>query len=127
MTLQEISEIEYLVNNVTVKNIQIPNMFLNPYVIIPIVLKDKQYFFEYYWNFRSELVYLSIYLINNNQKKYIISNISLIKGMSISDYIHDDDWNGSLDFTNIDYSDEDFYTAKDISEKFQLIYGYLED
>ena len=42
--------------------IEIPDLNESPYMIVPVVLNNKTYYFEYKWNIREQKVYLAIYI-----------------------------------------------------------------
>ena len=102
--------------------IKIPNIFDTPYVIIPQTLLDSTYYFEYQWNIRHELLYLSIYTLNDEEKIYLVKNIALINRVEISRYIISDNWKGLLRL----YSDKSYdfgYNIKTVSDDFYLFYN----
>lgn len=127
MLLKEYEEIlNASINNMRLVTISIPDIYTTPHCISPVVLNYQQYYFEYNWNTRSELLYLSIYTINNNVRNYFVKNISLINNIKISDYITNQNWDGLLQFTNINDGTDISYTIKDVSKKFYLMYWYSE-
>lgn len=127
MNETDLIQLSTSLSNATFYTIPIPNLYLTPYIICPITLGNQQYYFEYYWNNRTSLAYISIYKISNGDIKYYVKNISLKPYIFISDYIKDQDWVGILSFENIDNNFDISYTIKDISEKFQFLYSIPED
>lgn len=107
--------------------IQIPDLFENPYIIKNHVLNNKTYYFEYTWNNRQDKAYLSIYYLENNIKTYILRGLCLKNWINISNHIYYENWIGELFFTsyNLDMID---YTPTTISTDFFLLYriGELE-
>lgn len=107
--------------------IEIPDLFENPYVIKSHVLNNKTYYFEYTWNNRQDNAYLSIYYLENNLKTYILRGLRLRNWINISNHIYYENWIGELFFTsyNLDMID---YTPTTISTDFFLLYriGELE-
>lgn len=94
-------EIEALIENTYRKIIYIPDVVESPYSISLVELNNQQYYFEYYWNSRSELLYLSIYKLIDGKIDYYLKNCCLINKINISKFIYRDDWSGSLYFYNI--------------------------
>jgi len=77
--------------------IEIPNLSDMPYVSVPLILNNKIYYFEYIWNIRHEKAYLSIYMLVDNNKKYIVSNSCLTLFNNITRYVTDlENWSGEL-------------------------------
>ena len=107
--------------------IKMPDFFQNPYIISNYVLNNKTYYFEYTWNIRHNMAYLSIYFINNDTKTYILRGLCLKNWVNISKYIVYQDWVGELYFISrkLDMID---YTRATVSDDFFLLYrnGELE-
>lgn len=119
--------IQNLLNNSLNYDINIPNLYENPYIIVPTLLGNQQYYFEYYWNNRAEKAYLSIFKIQNEERIYYIKNVLLLKDLVISKKIKNNDWVGFLVFQSQDGTDDVFYTIKDISTRFKLFYAYTAE
>lgn len=103
--------------------IEIPNIFENPYIVIPQEINGESYYFEYFWNIRHEKLYLSIYLTDNDSQVYLVKNMCLTNLVEISRYIIHDRWTGGLWLkSNIsgNYSD---YNIKNISTNYYLFYN----
>jgi len=107
--------------------ISIPNLYEKPYTIQDVLLNNKVYYFEYFWNIRHIKAYLSIYILDNNIRTYILRNTCLTNGMHISKNIKYDNWVGDLYFTTdkLDFND---YNRQDITSNFYILYrnGTLE-
>lgn len=111
------------VENIQYLQIQIPDLNNTPYIIKSIVLNEKTYYFEYFWNLRHGKAYLSIYLIVDNNKVYLVKNRHLTIFLNVSEYIFDsENWSGNLFFDSIDSSYISDYTQQNISEKYILRY-----
>ena len=103
--------------------IQIPNLDNEPYSIIPIVLNNKTYYFEYKWNIREEKAYLSIYLLIDNSKLYLIKNRGLVLFYDLTKHIQDrDNWSGELYLKPINISNYYNYNQNNISTDYELSY-----
>lgn len=92
----ENSYLSQLINDTYIVDITIPDMSKSQYLITAIQLKNQQYYFEYFWNNRTELLYLSIYKFIDGEKDYYLKNMSLINNVELSRYINRTDWEGSL-------------------------------
>lgn len=110
------------ISEIYIKEIIIPDLKQNPFVISPISLKNQQYYFEFFWNERQERCHLSIFRLIDGVRKYYIKDISLINNMKVSQYIKNTDWEGILYFENIGLIFDTDYTINDISESFILRY-----
>lgn len=100
-----------------ITKINTPNINNRPYIITPNVLNNKTYYFEYFWSIRDNCTYLSIYLLKDNVKTYILRSSRLVTGNIISKYIHNvEDWDGILSIWNYDetkveqYNQQNFHT-----------------
>ena len=82
----------------TINTLNIPDLFSTPYCTTPVELNNEVYYFEYSWNNRHGMAYLSIYLLDNNIPNYILKRICLVNGIEISRYIINDRWSGGLFF-----------------------------
>lgn len=103
--------------------IEIPDLDENPYIIKPVVLNNKTYYFDYRWNNRSEHVFLSIYILVNNEKKYLLRQKGLILYNNIAKNIYDiDNWTGELYLIPIDGLNIYKYNQQNISTDYQLSY-----
>lgn len=120
-------QLQEILQYINMGDIDIPNLYQTPYIVVPTLLGSKQYFFEYYWNNRNNKAYLTIYTIENEKRIYFIKNVCLIRDMVISDKIYNINWNGVLKFQNKNNINDISYTIKDISEKFKLFYCYSEE
>lgn len=107
--------------------INIPNIEENPYIIQQVVLNNKTYYYEYFWNIRQQKAYISIYILINNERIYILRNKSLTNTIEISKYINYEDWIGNLYFVT-DKLDLNDYNRQDITSNFYILYrnGELE-
>ncbi len=110
--------------------INIPDIYKTPYVTVQQVINNESYFFEYSWNIRHEKLYLSIYLLDNDEQEYLVKNMLLTFGINIAQYIINDRWSGGLFLKTINprfyYYD---YDINSISEEFYFYYNsdYLRD
>lgn len=103
--------------------IEIPNLDETPYIIRPVVLNTKTYYLEYKWNIRSESVFLSIYILVNNEKKYLIRQKGLVLWNNIAKDIYDiENWSGELYLIPIDGLNIYKYNQQNISTDYQLSY-----
>jgi len=102
--------------------IEIPNIFENPYVILLQEIGEETYYFEYYWNIRHDKLYLSIYLLDNDTKIYLVKSVLLLNDVEVSRYIINDRWSGGLFFTS-DISVGTEYNIKSVSSDFYLLYN----
>ena len=103
--------------------IDIPNLSTSPYSITPVVLNNKTYYFEYKWNIREQKAYLSIYILIDNSKVFMLKNIGLMVYNDVAKYIHDkDNWSGLLYLKPIKISNFDNYNQQNISTDYQLSY-----
>ena len=106
----------------TLLRITIPNIFDTPYIVVPQTLVENTYYFEYQWNIRHEVLYLSIYTLNDEEQVYLVKKIALINNVEISRYIIDDNWVGGLWFQS-DKSYDFGYNIKTVSDDFYLFYN----
>ena len=103
--------------------IDIPDLNESPYSIVPIVLNTKTYYLEYKWNIRSQSAYLSIYILNNNNKIYLIKNIGLVLYNDLAKYIYSqDNWSGELYLIPKQLTNNYIYNQQNISTDYQLSY-----
>ena len=103
--------------------IEIPDLNESPYVIIPVVLNNKNYYFEYKWNIREQKAYLAIYILVNNTKNYLLRSIGITLYNNITKHIHDaDNWSGELYFKPISLDTISNYNQQNISTDYQLSY-----
>lgn len=102
--------------------INIPDMVENPYVIMPQVLSDQQYYFEFHWSIRQQRCFLSLYKIKDDERIYYVKNKALLNQMDVSKYITATDWTGNLWFESINDNELLDYTQKDIGNNFVLKY-----
>lgn len=102
--------------------IDIPNLNEAPYVIAPVVLNNKTYYFEYKWSIRSHFAYLSIYILSNNTKIYLIKNIGLVLYNDLTKYIYNDNWSGELYIVPKQLTNKYAYNQQNISTDYQLSY-----
>ena len=106
----------------TYNTIAIPNLDETPYCIKEQTLNNKVYYFEYIWNNRDGAAYLSIYLLINSNKVYLVRGIRLVYDCELSKNIINDNWAGYLYFTGISLGVSGNYTQQNISTDYQLIY-----
>lgn|SRR5574344_476386 len=103
--------------------IEIPDLNKFPYVIAPVVLNNKTYYFEYKWNIREQKAYLAIYILINNTKKYLLRSIGLSLYNNIAKYIFDvDNWSGELYFKPVNLDTTSNYNQQNISTNYELSY-----
>lgn len=103
--------------------IEIPDLNESPYSIIPVILNNKTYYFEYKWNIREQKAYLSIYILINNSKVFMLRNIGLMVYNDVAKYIHDkDNWSGELFIKPISLDTVSNYNQQNISTDYQLSY-----
>lgn len=117
-----INDLIELVGETYSKEISLPNMTQTPYLIMPVDLKNQQYYFYFYWNIRHQRCYLSVFKLVDGARVYFIKNKGLVNGIKLSKYIFDTDWNGALSFESISDDEKDDYTINDMHEKFVLRY-----
>jgi hypothetical protein len=104
-----------------ITEINIPDINENPFVISPIVLNNRTYYFEYRWNVRDNSAYLSIYYLSNNSKIYLLRNSKLIVGNIISKHINDlENWDGLLSLWNYDELTMENYSQANLSTDYFL-------
>lgn len=106
----------------TYNTISIPDLSDTPYCTHVHILNNRSYYFEYFWNIRHGKAYLSIYIILNDEKVYLIRNQGLTCDLEISKNINNENWSGYLYFSGIDISQEYDYSQDNISTNYQLIY-----
>ena len=107
----------------TVQKIAIPDLDSTPYCIVTQVLNNTTYYFEYTWNIRHDKAYLSIYIILNDEKIYLLRNKLLTVGINLSKYIYNsDNWTGNLYFEYSDFSYNFDYNQNNISTDYVLRY-----
>lgn len=121
MTITYEEMINSIVNMYT-KEISLPNFLQTPYIITQINLKNQQYYFHFYWSIREQRCCLSIFKLQDGERKYYLKNKTLTNGIELSKYIYEDDWTGLLLFENVLNNVNDDYTISDISEKFVIRY-----
>ena len=103
--------------------IEIPDLSESPYMIVPVVLNNRTYYFEYKWNIREQKAYLSIYILINNTKNYLFRSAGLYLYNDIAKYIYDaDNWSGELYFRPISLDKTSNYNQQNISTDYQLSY-----
>lgn len=119
VTLQEITD---TLANMYIKEISIPDLINNPYVVALIDLKNQQYYFEFYWNIRQQRCYLSLFRLQDGVREYYIKNRMLLNNINLSKYITKEDWEGLLYLESITGNYQDDYTINDIGDKFVLRY-----
>lgn len=103
--------------------IEIPNLNESPYIISPIVLNNRTYYFEYKWNIREQKAYLAIYILIDNTKNYLLRSIGLTIYNDVSKYIYDaDNWSGELYFKPISLDTTSNYNQQNISTNYELSY-----
>ena len=105
--------------------IELPDISETPYIVVPTVIGDTKYYFEYRWNIRAELATLSIYTINDGETKYVCKNQFLVYGHDVTQYTDYEDWNASLSFCSKNMNTEE-YTQTSFSTDFQLEYVETE-
>lgn len=105
--------------------IDLPNISETPYIVVPTVIGDTKYYFEYRWNIRAELVFLSVYTINGGITKYVCKNQSLVYGHDVSAYTDYEGWNATLTFCSKNMNTEE-YTQTSFSTDFELDYVELD-
>ena len=101
--------------------ISVPNMIDSPYITIPVVINNKNYLFEYRWNGRQELCYLTIYLEENEETIYICKNVSLTVDNNITRYTDYENLGGDIFFYADDTNMKE-YNAKTFSDNFYLMF-----
>src|SRR5574344_2058159 len=93
------------------------------YIIYPVVLNKKTYYFEYKWNIREQKAYLAIYILIDNTKKYLLRSIGLSLYNNIAKYIFDvDNWSGELYFKPVNLDTTSNYNQQNISTNYELSY-----
>lgn len=103
--------------------IEIPDLNESPYMIVPVVLNNKTYYFEYKWNIREQKVYLAIYILINNNKTYLLRSLGLTLYNDIAKYIHDaDNWSGELFLKPVSLDTTSNYNQQNISSNYELSY-----
>lgn len=104
--------------------ISIPDLNENPYIIQDVILNNKTYYFEYFWNIRHNKAYLSIYILIDNEKVYLIRNKQLTILINLTKYIDmsNDYWAGNLYFCSKDVSNICDYNQQNIYTDYQIIY-----
>lgn len=103
--------------------IEIPDLSEYPYMIVPVVLNNRTYYFEYKWNIREQKAYLAIYILVNNNKTYLIHSLGLTLYNDVAKYIHDaDNWSGELFLKPISLDTTYNYNQQNISRDYQLSY-----
>ena len=112
------------IENVPYYSLEIPNLSDTPYIIKSEVLNNRTYYFEYFWNNRHQRAYLSIYILSNSEKVYLMRNKSLLPLINLSKYIINDNenWSGSLYFDSTDLGQGYNYNQENISTEYQLRY-----
>ena len=96
--------------------IEIPDLNESPYSIIPAVLNNRTYYFEYKWNIREQKAYLAIYILTNNNKTYLLRSIGLTLYNDVAKYIHDaDNWSGELFLKPVSLNTTSNYNQQNIS------------
>lgn len=101
--------------------IELPNISELPYQVVPTVIGDIKFYFEYRWNIRAELVSLSIYSIDDGVVKYVCKNQFLVYGHDVSKYTDYDGWNASLSLCSKDMNTME-YTQTSFNTDFELEY-----
>lgn len=103
--------------------IEIPDLNESPYIITPVVLNNKTYYFEYKWNNRASSAFLSIYILINNTKKYLMRAKNLTLYNDIAKNIFDfDNWTGELYLRPLDLLNMYTYNQQNISTDYELSY-----
>lgn len=103
--------------------IEIPDLSESPYVIVPVVLNNRTYYFEYKWNIREQKAYLAIYILIDNTKNYLLRSMGLSLYNDVAKHINDaDNWSGELYFKSISLDEISSYNQQNISTDYQLSY-----
>ena len=103
--------------------ISIPDLNESPYIIKYTTLNNKTYYFEYKWNIRSQSCYLSIYLLENNTKIYILRSKTLVLYKDIARYVFNaENWSGQLFLKPLRISNFSNYNQQNISTDYELSY-----
>lgn len=107
-------------------NISIPNLSETPYVIQDVVLENKIYYFEYFWNIRHDKAYLSIYILSDNSRVYLIRNKLLTNRIILNKYMVGENnyLDGILSFWDNSGSLTYDYSQQNISTDFYIKYAY---
>lgn len=110
-------------NTLEFQTITIPNLLDYPYAVQQVELGGILYYFEYKWNVRHEMAYLSVYTKSDNIENYLIKNICLVNGVVLSKNVRNNNWTGQLSFGKINADKNSNYRIDTLHTDFQMIYN----